>query len=89
VVGAKHLDLDRLGLLDAENHLGLLEHRGCVGSYAGALGGVLVVGDRAAGARAGLGDHLVSAVHQLAHAGRRERDAVLVGLDLSRNPDLH
>ena len=40
-----------------------------------------------AGAR--LHDHLVTVLGQLAHAGRRERHPVLVGLDLRRNSDLH
>ena len=34
-------------------------------------------------------EHLVAPGGELAHAGRRDRDAVLVGLDLGRDPDPH
>ena len=46
------------------------EHRLGVGHDARALGLVVVVGDRAALAGAGLDQHLVAALGQLAHAGR-------------------
>ena len=47
------------------------------------------VGERAARARAGLDRHLVAAVDQLERAGRRQRDPVLVGLDLLGDADPH
>src|SRR3712207_9243196 len=40
-------------------------------------------------ARAALDQHRVAAPRQLERAGRRQRDAVLVGLDLLRNADVH
>jgi hypothetical protein len=89
VVGPEHLHLARLRLLDAEDQLRLLEHRGGVRQDARALRLVLGIRDRAADAGAGLDEHLVAALGQLTHAGRRDRHAVLVGLDLSRNADLH
>ena len=48
-----------------------------------------VVGERAAPARAGLDDHVVTALDELARAGRREGDAVLVRLDLLGDADPH
>ena len=58
-------------------------------SDAGALRLEVGVGDRAALAGPGLDQHLVAVFGQLAHAGRRDRDPVLVGLDLAGNADLH
>ena len=49
----------------------------------------LGVGDRAALAGAGLDQHLVAVLGHLAHPGRGDRDPVLVGLDLGRDPDPH
>ena len=60
-----------------------------VGQDASALRDVLVVGDRGALARSGLDQHLMAVLDQLAHSGRRERDAVLVRLDLGGDADLH
>ena len=48
-----------------------------------------VVGEGAAFAGARLDEHVVPALHELAGAGRRERDPVLVGLDLLDDSDLH
>ena len=68
---------------------GLVEDAPGVRHDAGALGRVLLVRDRGAHARPGLHDHLVIVLDQLAYARRRERDAVLVRLDLRRHSDLH
>jgi hypothetical protein len=89
VVGPQHRDLLRLRLLDAEQHLGLVEHRLGVRHDPGALGRVLPVRNRAADPGAGLDEHLVAVLDELAHACRRERHAVLVGLDLRRYSHLH
>ena len=51
--------------------------------------GVRVVGERAALARAALDEHLVAVLDELARARRGQRDAVLVGLDLLDDADLH
>ncbi len=48
---------------------------------------VLRVGERAPVAGGRLDEHLVAALDQLTGARRRERDAVLVGLDLLRDAD--
>ena len=48
---------------------------------------VLVVGDRRPLPRALLDEHLVVVLDELAHARRRERDAVLVRLDLRGDAD--
>src|SRR5439155_19681458 len=50
---------------------------------------VLRVGECAADAGALLDRDVVAAVEQLERAGRRERNAVLVRLDLLRDTDLH
>jgi hypothetical protein len=89
VVGAEQLHLPRLWLLDAQDQLSLLEHRLRVGQDARALCHVLVVRDRAPDPRLGLDEHLVPVLDELPHARRREGHAVLVRLDLRRNPDLH
>src|SRR3954453_11532298 len=75
-------NLARLGLLDAEHQLGLGEDRCGVGRDPRALSGEVVVADRAALARAGLDDHLVALLGQLPDPDRRDRDPVLVRLDL-------
>ena len=54
---------------------------------AGAL--VVGVGERAAVAGRRLDEHLVALLHELARARRRQRDAVLVGLDLLGDADAH
>jgi hypothetical protein len=89
VVGPQHLHLLRLGLLHAEDQLGLLEHGLRVREDPRALGQVLVVRDGAADARAGLDHRFMAVLNQFPHTGRREGHAVLVRLDLRRNPDLH
>ena len=55
----------------------------------GADGTVGLVGERAAFAGPRLDEHVVTALHELAGTGRRERDPVLVGLDLLDDSDLH
>ena len=68
--GAQHRDLLRLGLLDLQHQLGAGEHGSRVRHDARALRRELLVGDRAALARARLHEHLVPARGQLAHARR-------------------
>jgi hypothetical protein len=48
-----------------------------------------VVWERAPLPRAGLDEHLVAALAELARAGRRQRDAVLVRLDFPGHADFH
>ena len=80
--------LGRERLLDLQQELGLAPDasgraEGC------ADGSVGIVGEGAAFARALLDEHVVPALHELAGTGRRERDPVLVGLDLLDDSDLH
>ena len=90
LAGPQPRDLDRLRLLDLDDHLGLRRRRRRRrAAIVRALRDVLVVGDRRALARALLDEHLVAVLGQLAHAGGRQRDAVLVGLDLGGDADLH
>ena len=89
VAGLQPRDLGRLRLLDLDDHVRLGEHRVGVRQDPPALGLVLRVLDRGALARAGLDEHLVAVLDQLAHPGGGERDAVLVRLDLGGDADLH
>ena len=50
---------------------------------------VCVISEGASDPGTGLDDDLVSALRELARTGRRERDAVLLRLDLPRNADPH
>ena len=81
--------LDRLRLLDLDDHLGLGEHVLRRRENAGArlLVGRVVGED--AGARAGLHHDLVPARHELANGARHEPNAELIALDLCRNADAH
>src|SRR3954453_11283450 len=88
-LGAQLLDLLRLGLLDAEDELGGVEDRLRVGDDLGSLRAVRGVLDGAALAGARLDVHVMSSLRQFPYAGGRQRDAVLVDLDLCWNPDLH
>jgi hypothetical protein len=89
VVGAQHGPLDRLRLLDLDDHLARLED---LGARAGDVGAGLLVGDVVeAGtlAGAGLDDDLVAAGGELADDRGRGADPSLCGLDLARNTDAH
>src|SRR5512133_607570 len=85
---AKSCVLERDRLLDLEQELGLspdVVHAG--DARPGGL--VRGVGEGTALARTGLDHDVVAALHELARARRRQRDAVFVGLDLLRDADLH
>ena len=78
---AQQLDLRGLRLLDLQHQLRLARTPPAAsGDDRARPAPELLVGDRAALARAGLHEHLVPARAQLAHARRRDRDAVLVRL---------
>ena len=51
--------------------------------------GIASVGDRRSGASVLLDEHRVAVAHELRSARRRDRDAELAVLQLSRNPDPH
>ena len=83
-------DLLGLGLLDLDDQVGLAEDRVGVGQDLRALRDVVARRLIAEPSPApGLHDDLVAAVGELAHARRGQRDAVLVGLDLGGDADLH
>ena len=81
--------LDRLRLLDLDDHLGLGEHG--FGRWHDACAGPLIVRvvGKDACACAGLHDDFVSARRQLTHRARYEPNPELITLDLSRNADAH
>src|SRR5207237_5157765 len=85
---AQHGDLLRLRLLHLQHELGPLEDIPRLGHDGRALCRVLLVGDQAAVAGAGLDDRLVAVDRELAHARGRDRDAVLVRLYLGWDADL-
>ena len=87
--GAHAVVLLRDRLLDLEHHVGGAPHVVRVWDDGGAGGDVGVVGELGADARVLLQVDLVAVAHQLAHARRGDRDAVLVVLDLAGDADLH
>jgi len=76
-------------LLNLQHHVGGAPDLVRVGDDGGARGDVGVVLQRRALARALLHEHLVPGARQLMDAGRRERDTVLVVLDLAGDADPH
>src|SRR4051794_26872409 len=85
---AKEPDLDRLRLLDAQDQVRLAPY--VLDRHdPRALRLVLSVANRAALARSLLDQDLVPVLGQLPGPHRRQRHAVLVGLDLGGNADLH
>ena len=80
--------LDRDRLLHLEEQLRLLPDV-VEGDDLRARAHVVVVRHRASVAGRRLDEHVVPLLHELARARRRERDAVLVGLDLLGNADPH
>ena len=81
--------LDRLRLLDLDDHLGLGEHGFRRGEDAGARLLIGRVVGKDAGAGAGLHQDLVAARYELANRARHEPNAELIALDLCRNADAH
>ena len=88
-LGAEHLDLDRLRLLDPEHHVGLGEDLLGGVDDPRTLGHVFVVGDRASLPRALLDQDLVPMLGELAGADRGQGDAVFLFLDLGGHSNLH
>jgi hypothetical protein len=80
--------LGRLRLLDLDDHVGLAEHRLGVRHDPRPLRRVVAVLDRRADARAALDHDVMAVLVQLADPRGRQRDAVLIGLDLGGNADL-
>ena len=81
-------ELDRERLLDLEHEVARLPHL-VDPREPRARPDVGLVGECAADARTGLDDDLVALRGELARAAGREGDAVLVGLDLADDADLH
>ena len=86
---AEHLALDRLRLLDLDDHVGGGEHLGRRGDDRRARLAIRVVVHADALAGVVLDNDLVAVRHQLAHAARHEADAVFEDLDLFGNADAH
>ena len=89
LVGAQAAVLLGDRLLDLDDHLGLAPDLVSGLHDAGALGGVLLVGDRRAHAGSGLHEHLVAAAGEFPDADGGHADPVLVVLDLSGDSDAH
>ena len=92
-VGEQHETLAQQGelvglrLLDLADEVGPPPHVSARGHDRRAGRGVLVVGDRRLPPGIGLDQHVDAVLGQLAHTVRRDRDAVLVVLDLGGNTD--
>ena len=89
LAGPQHRALLGLRLLHLDDQVGLREDRSRpVGDpRAGAL--VVRVRESDSGTGLGLDEHLVARCHQLPNSRGHQADAVLVHLDLLRNPDPH
>src|SRR5262249_39181238 len=89
LAGAQHLALPGLRLLHLHDHLRFGEDVGGLGGdlRAGRPVGVVVEADALAGA--GLHEHLVAVVDELAHSRRHEAHAVFVGFDFLGYADQH
>ena len=89
LVLADHLDLDRLGLLDLDDHVGLAEDLLGRGDDRRARRAVVGVGEAASDAGALLDEHLVPVLAQGLGPHREKADPVFSFLDLFRNADNH
>ena len=85
----EHRDLDRLGLLDLDDHLGLGEDSGRVGNDRRTLLGVPLIRDGRPETGALLDVNVMPGIHELAYARWRQCDSVLVDLDLGRYSNFH
>ena len=89
LAGAQHRDLRAQRLLHLDDQLRAVEHGTGVRRDRRSLRRVVQVGEAARRPGARLDQHVVAALGQLPYPCGRHRDAVLVGFDLARNPDLH
>jgi hypothetical protein len=89
LVAAHAVVLLRDRLLHLQHKVGLTPDVVCAAEDLRAGTDEVVVGDRGAGPCLLLDEHAVTGGNQLMHSGRRDRDAVLVVLDLAGDPDLH
>ena len=72
----------RLRLFDLDDHVRLREHAGGIRRNLRTGRLVLRIGQTDGGARAGLHQHAMAVGAQIAHAGRRQADAVFMVFDL-------
>lgn len=86
---ADQRELGRLRLLDLEDQLGLLPHRGGGGGDLRPGGDITGIANADAGTRAGLDQELMPMVRKLAHYRGHGGDAIFVGLALLRYADQH
>ena len=86
---AQHPALDGLRLLDLDDHVRHGEdfRGGVQDARSGAPIGVVVHSDTLT--RVALDDHIVAALHHLAHAARGQPDAIFENLDFLRHADAH
>jgi len=89
LAGPQLLVLDRLRLLDLDDHVGAGVDLRCRGRDARAGGDIVLVGEADGGAGLGFDRHLVAVAAQFARTGRRQADAVFVVLDFLRYADVH
>ncbi len=89
LAGAQPLDLDRLRLLDLDDHVGASEDLVGGVDELGTGGDVLGVGERGAVAGGLLDENRVAVRDELARAARRHADAELVVLDLLGHSNDH
>src|SRR5262249_19956173 len=85
---AEACDLGRQRLLYLQHQVGAPPHLNDRGEP-GADGRVLLVADAASRAGSLLDDDAMTRLGEGAGAGRRQGDALLARLDLTRNPDVH
>ena len=85
----QHRALDRLGLLDLDDHLRPREHRLRIRGDGRARAGVARIVRADAGPRSALHDDVVTVQDGLVHAVRCETHAVLVILHLLRHANQH
>jgi len=89
LVGPQEGVLGRDGLLDLQQQVGVAPDVSCSANHGGAGLGEVFVGDCRAQAGSGLDQDGVAAAGQVVHTSRRDRDAILLALDLCGDADLH
>ena len=89
LAGTEHLALERLRFLHLNDHVGLGENLLGVADDFRTGGAIGVVRSGDAGTRLRLDQHLVTVMHGLGHALRRQADTVFVVLHFLGNADQH
>jgi hypothetical protein len=87
--GSSRLTSAGCGLRDLHDQIRSAKHLSRIRDDRRALGDVVGIGDRGSIARPSLHEYAVPGVDELAHARRRQRNPVLIGLDLCRDTNAH